>query len=129
MSRFVSFIGVFINFSALDNVACVCNKLEAMDTRGNVPLHLACVEGNFDVIKCILEQSTYGVTLQNSDNLTPIELLFFESECDRDSMNYVEVIRCLFQVDPEETLKCLVKKDSSKTINVKREEGNKRKRV
>ena len=56
------------------------------------------------------------LTLQNLDNQIPIELLLFVSECDRDSMAYVEAIRRLFQVDPYETLKCLMKKDDGNTI-------------
>ena len=74
---------------------------QATDIRGNLPLHLACMGGNCEVVSCILEQSTYGVTLQNSNEQSPIELLFFESESDRDSMDYVEAIGCLFQANPE----------------------------
>ena len=85
------------------------NSLQGPDTRGNLPLHLACAGGNCDVISCILEQSTYGVPLQNSDKQTPIELLLFESECDRNSMVFVNAVWYLFQVNPSDTLKCLVK--------------------
>eukprot|EP00956_Cyclotella_meneghiniana_P022796 scaffold43476_cov50-Cyclotella_meneghiniana.AAC.1 len=75
--------------------------MEAVDTRGNLPLHIACRMGHTSIIPSIVEISTYGVTLQNSDKLTPLEMLLFESECDRDSIEYVEAIRCLLQVDPE----------------------------
>ena len=105
------------------------NSLRKPDTKINLPLHLACNEGNCDVISCILEQSTHGVTLQNLDNRTPIELLLYESECDRDSMDYVEAIRRLFQVNPDEALKCLVRKEDGNTISDNRGVGNKRKRV
>ena len=105
------------------------NSLQATDTRGNLPLHLACAGGNCEVVSYILDQSTYGVTLQNSNEQTPIELLLYESECDRDDMDYVEAIRCLFEVNPDDTLKCLMKKDSSNTIGDKQGDGNKRKRV
>ena len=43
-------------------------------------------------------------------------LILFQSECDRDSMDYVEAIRCLFQVNPVNTLKCLVNKENGKPI-------------
>ena len=105
------------------------DSLQATDTRGNLPLHLACRGGNCEVVSCILEQSTYGVSLQNSNKHTPIELLLFESECDRDSMDYVEAVRYLFQVNPVDTLKCLVKKADGITICDKRRVATKRKRV
>ena len=69
------------------------------------------------------------MTLQNLDNQTPIELLLYESECDRNSMAYAEAIRRLFEVNPDETLKCLMKKEDGNTISDNRGVGNKRKRV
>eukprot|EP00956_Cyclotella_meneghiniana_P034395 scaffold104443_cov23-Cyclotella_meneghiniana.AAC.2 len=87
--------------------------LKIPDGGGNLPLHLACKHGQCEMIPCIIEQSAYGVTLQNSENQTPIELLFYEAECDRDSMVYVEAIRCLFQVNPVDILKCLMKNKST----------------
>eukprot|EP00956_Cyclotella_meneghiniana_P035960 scaffold119854_cov22-Cyclotella_meneghiniana.AAC.1 len=87
--------------------------LKIPDAGGNLPLHLACLHGQCEIIPCIIEQSAYGVTLQNSENQTPIELLFYEAECDRDSMVYVEAIRCLFQINPVDILKCLVKSKST----------------
>ena len=84
------------------------DSLKTRDLSGNLPLHLACKHGRCEIIPCILEQSAYGVTVQNSEKQTPIELLFYEAECDRDSMVYVEAIRCLFQVNPVDILKCLV---------------------
>ena len=105
------------------------DSLKAPNTRGNHPLHLACLQGNCKIISCILEQSTYGVTLQNSDEQTPIDLLLFESKCDRESTNYVEAIMSLFHANPIDTLKCLVKKENAETINEKQGAGIKRKRV
>jgi len=87
--------------------------LKIPDGGGNLPLHLACKHGQCEIIPCILEQSAYGVTLQNSETQTPIELLFYEAECDRDTMLYVEAIRCLFQVNPVDILKCLMKSKST----------------
>eukprot|EP00956_Cyclotella_meneghiniana_P041065 scaffold213573_cov36-Cyclotella_meneghiniana.AAC.2 len=81
--------------------------LKTSDLRGNAPLHLACLGGKCEAIPCILEQSTYGATLQNSDKLTPIELFLVKSDCERDSQEYVEAVRSLLQVDPVEVLKCL----------------------
>ena len=58
------------------------DSLKAIDTMGYLPLHLACLTGNFAVIYYILEQSSYGITLQNSGKQTPIELLLVESKCE-----------------------------------------------
>eukprot|EP00956_Cyclotella_meneghiniana_P001780 scaffold1950_cov75-Cyclotella_meneghiniana.AAC.1 len=103
--------------------------LKAIDTRGNLPLHIACRVGNCVTIPFIIENSTYGVCLQNSDKLTPLEVLLFQSECDRSSIEYVEAIRCLIQVDPEFTLKRVVKKDNIATVDEKQGAGRKRKRT
>eukprot|EP00956_Cyclotella_meneghiniana_P025306 scaffold52590_cov23-Cyclotella_meneghiniana.AAC.4 len=89
------------------------DSLKTRDLSGNLPLHLACKHGRCEIIPCILEQSAFGVTVQNSEKQTPIELLFYEAECDRDSMVYAEAIRCLFQVNPVDILKCLVKSKSA----------------
>ena len=69
------------------------------------------------------------MTLQNSNEQTPIELLLYESECDRDSISYVEAIRCLIEINPDDTLKCLLKNEDCKTIDDKQGVGIKRKRV
>jgi len=103
--------------------------MEAVDTRGNLPLHIACRMGHTSIIPSIVEISTYGVTLQNSDKLTPLEMLLFESECDRDSIEYVEAIRCLLQVDPEVTLKRLLKKGNNATIDEEQGATKKRKKA
>ena len=66
------------------------------DTRGNLPLHIACLGGNCNVINYILEKSDHGVSMKNADMKLPIELLLFDSECDRNSLDYVEAIRNLF---------------------------------
>eukprot|EP00956_Cyclotella_meneghiniana_P012140 scaffold17228_cov49-Cyclotella_meneghiniana.AAC.5 len=104
------------------------DSLNLPDLSGNLPLHHACMGGNCDVISHIIEQSTFGATLQNSDKQIPIQLLLFESECDRDSMEYVEAVRCLFQVNPVDTLKCLTGKDKSDTDNDGVDQGTDRKR-
>eukprot|EP00956_Cyclotella_meneghiniana_P025304 scaffold52590_cov23-Cyclotella_meneghiniana.AAC.2 len=88
------------------------DSLMTRNGRGNLPLHLACLCCQCEIIPCILEQSAYGVTLQNSEKQTPIELLLYEAECDRNSWVYVEAIRCLFQVNPVDILKSLVKSKS-----------------
>eukprot|EP00956_Cyclotella_meneghiniana_P011258 scaffold15837_cov49-Cyclotella_meneghiniana.AAC.4 len=99
------------------------DSLKVTDFDGNLPLHHACMRGNCDLIPHIIEQSTFGVTLQNSDNQIPLQLLLFESESDRDSLEYVEAVRCLFQVNPVDTLKCLTGKDKE------HDDSKKRKRV
>ena len=102
--------------------------LNLPDLDGNLPLHIACMRGNCDLIPHIIEQSTFGVMLQNSAKQTPIELLLFESECDRDSMEYVEAVRCLFQVNPDEMLQCLTGKNK-KCADGKRKRKRKRRRA
>eukprot|EP00956_Cyclotella_meneghiniana_P022782 scaffold43448_cov51-Cyclotella_meneghiniana.AAC.4 len=104
------------------------DSLNVPDSSGNLPLHHACMGGNCDVIPHIIEQSTFGATLQNSNKQIPIQLLLFDSECDRNSMEYVEAVRCLFQVNPVDTLKCLMGKDKSYTDNDCEEQGTDRKR-
>ena len=91
--------------------------LKVPDLRGNLPLHHACMRGNCDIIPPIIEQSLFGVTVQNSNKKSPIDLLLFESECDRDSIEYVETVRCLFQVNPEDTLNHLMGKDKRNTTD------------
>ena len=41
----------------------------------------------------------------------------------------VRAIRCLFQLDPDDMLKCLMKKGNSNTIGDKQGDGKRRKRV
>jgi len=91
------------------------DSLSVPDQAGNLPLHHACLGGSCGVIPLIIEQSTFGVTLQNSHKQTPVEYLLFESECNRDSREYVEAVRCLFQVNPADILKCLTSKDEDKS--------------
>ena len=91
------------------------DSLKVTDFDGNLPLHHACMRGNCDVIPFVIEQSTFGVTLHNSDNQIPLQLLLFESESDRDSLEYLEAVRCLFQVNPVDLLKCLMGKDEDKS--------------
>eukprot|EP00956_Cyclotella_meneghiniana_P024052 scaffold47941_cov22-Cyclotella_meneghiniana.AAC.2 len=102
--------------------------LNLPDLDGNLPLRIACMRGNCNLIPHIIEQSTFGVMLQNSAKQTPIELLLFESECDRDSMEYVEAVRCLFQVNPDEMLQCLTGKNK-KCADGKRKRKRKRRRA
>ena len=84
------------------------DSFKIRDMTGNPPLHLACLRGMCELIPCILKQSPYGVNVQNKDNRLPIELLLFDSECDRDCIQYVEAVRCLFEASPIDTLKRLV---------------------
>eukprot|EP00956_Cyclotella_meneghiniana_P015689 scaffold24280_cov55-Cyclotella_meneghiniana.AAC.6 len=115
------------NFDTVKYLAgCDDDVLKTLDNNENLPLHYACLGGNVDVIPFIIEQSTFGVTQQNSDKLTPMELLLYEAECDRDSMEYVEAVRCLLLANPVDTLRCHTKKDKEQLLI---KEGVKRKRV
>ena len=80
------------------------DSLKVSDLGENLPLHHACFRGNCDLIPLIIEQSSFGVMLQNSTNQIPIEMLLLESQCDRDSIEYVEAVRCLFRANPVDTL-------------------------
>eukprot|EP00956_Cyclotella_meneghiniana_P011257 scaffold15837_cov49-Cyclotella_meneghiniana.AAC.3 len=110
------------NLDTIDYLMGIMDRdsLKVTDFDGNLPLHHACMRGNCDVIPHIIEQSTFGVTLHNSDNQIPLQLLLFESESDRDSLEYVEAVRCLFQLNPVDTLKCLTGKDKECDVNKKR---------
>ena len=87
--------------------------LEVPDLGANLPLHHACF------IPLIIEKSPFGVMLQNSAKQVPIELLLFESQCDRDSIEYVEAAPCLFRANPVDTL-CLTCKDKEQDAGLKR---------
>ena len=73
----------------------------------DLPLHVACRQGNCDVVNYILEQSTYGVTLENIDNKLPVELLLYDSNCVGNQLDYVNAFFGLFQSNPVEMLACL----------------------
>ena len=81
-------------------------------------------------IHLIIEQYKFGVTLQNS---TTIELLLFEfeSQCNRERMAYVKAVRCLFRVNPVDTLECPTgQSKNATTMNVVHQDaGTKRKGV
>jgi ankyrin repeat protein len=52
------------------------NTLRVGDSLGDLPLHLACLEGKCDVVNFILERDVYGVSRTNADgkphSCTPI---------------------------------------------------------
>ena len=73
-----------------------------------------------DIIPLMIERSPFGVMLQNSEKQIPIVLLLLKSQCDRDSIEYVEAVRCLFQVNPVDTLKCLTSKNKEQEASLKK---------
>ena len=73
------------------------NHLKISDKRGNCALHYACLAGKCDIINYLLEQSTHGVSSRNLDGKLPIQLLLYDAECDRDSLEYMGTVhRLLF---------------------------------
>ena len=67
--------------------------------KGDLPLHIACLEGHCSDINHILEKADYGVSLRNQDGKLPIELLL-EAHIDRESLEYVEAFNRLLRAHP-----------------------------
>ena len=63
-------------------------------------LHHACLAGNFNIIHLILEQPDHGVSLNNKDGQLPIQLLIFQTNCDRESLEFMTAIYALLHVYP-----------------------------
>eukprot|EP00956_Cyclotella_meneghiniana_P011011 scaffold15423_cov46-Cyclotella_meneghiniana.AAC.1 len=80
------------------------NSLATLDTRGNLPLHYACLGGKLDIVNYILGRCPDGVSLQNTDGKLPIEVLIFDAECDRSSMEFMDTVEGLFKTNPAITL-------------------------
>ena len=80
------------------------NCLATLDIRGNLPLHHACLGGKLDIVNYISGRCPDGVSLQNTKGKLPIELLIFDAECDRSSMDFVDTVEGLFKTNPAITL-------------------------
>ena len=48
----------------------------------------------------ILDQSAVGVTCQNTEGKLPIELLLYDAECDRSSMEFTDTVESLLKTNP-----------------------------
>ena len=59
--------------------------------------------------------------MKNADKKLPIELQFFDAECERNSLDYVEAIRNLFQANPDDAVKCLMGKCEKTSADDKRD--------
>ena len=77
--------------------------LSKSDSRGNFLLHHACRAGNCNIVDFILETSKYGASVRNSEGKLPIQLLMYDADCDRDSIEYVSAIHCLLLAYPNGT--------------------------
>lgn len=101
--------------SEFDIVKCLVEQkkdcLEIADGQGNLALHHVSLVGYCDVINYILEESDYGATKQNVDKKLPVQLLLYDSDCNRNSLEYVESIFRLLRVDPVETLVILAEEN------------------
>lgn len=69
-------------------------------SRGNCALHHACLLGKCDIINCIMETSHYGSDVRNSDDKLPIQLLMYDAECNRDSLEYIGAVHSLLMAYP-----------------------------
>ena len=75
-------------------------SLKTCDLRGNCALHHACLAGNFNIIHFILDQPDHGVSLNNKDGQLPTQLLLFQTNCDRDSFQFMNAIYALLRAYP-----------------------------
>ena len=75
--------------------------LSRVDLRRNYLLHHACLAGNCDIINFILETSKHGASVRNSEGKLPIQLLMYDADCDRDSIECVSAIHCLLLTNPD----------------------------
>ena len=87
--------------------------LEVADAQGNLALHHVSLVGYCDAINYILDVSDYGVTMPIDEKKLPVQLLLHDSDCNRNSLDYVEAIFRLLRVDPVETLSILAGKSST----------------
>ena len=88
----------------LDAVKCLVHtnedSLQVCDGKGNSALHIACLAGKHDIINFILNQPGHGASLQNADGKLPIQMLLFEAECHRDSLEYMDSVDSLLRAYP-----------------------------
>ena len=88
----------------LDAVKCLVhtnsNSLQVCDGKGNSALHIACLTGKYNITNFILNQPGHGASSHNADGKLPIQLLLFEAECDRDSLEYMDSIDSLLRAYP-----------------------------
>ena len=76
------------------------DSLEVYDLEGNCALHHACLGGNCDLINYILEKFSHGASVRNSDGKLPVQLLSYDSDCNRNSLGYVSAIYGLLLAYP-----------------------------
>jgi ankyrin repeat protein len=88
-------------------------SLMAIDGQGQTPFHIACQMGKCDIISYIMEKSRCVATEKNKDGFLPIQLLLSNSNCDRNSIEYVELFMQLFRDEPEMSVKALSKSNET----------------
>ena len=67
----------------------VLGKPTVADSRGNYALHHACLSENLEIISYILEQSSHGASVRNSDGKLPIQLLLYDASYCRNGLEYL----------------------------------------
>lgn len=60
-----------------------------------------------------LGKGCWRVLVENKDAKLPIQLLLYHSECDRDSLEYVQAVNALLRANPESVAHLLVNESQS----------------
>lgn len=75
-------------------------SLQKHDLEHYHAIHIACQLGNFEIINFLLEKSECGLSEKNSDGKLPIQLLLFDADCDRKSLEYTAAVHLLLLKNP-----------------------------
>jgi len=92
------------------------SSLQIKDAMGELPLHHACNMGNCEVVIFILQQSTHGSSITNAAKKLPIESVLYDSDCDRNSLEYVEAVKCLLCANPEALVHLIARKPARPSV-------------
>jgi ankyrin repeat protein len=70
------------------------------DSNGNLPIHIACAGGKCAVVEMILKMTDAGLSVQNSEGKIPIQLLLYDADCNRNSLEYMQAVHALLRGYP-----------------------------
>jgi ankyrin repeat protein len=77
------------------------DSLGHADSDGNFLIHMACARGKSGIVNSILERSDAGLSIQNNEGKIPIQLLLYDSDVDRNSLEYVQAVNALLREHPD----------------------------
>jgi hypothetical protein len=77
------------------------------DSNGNLPLHIACGEGICS-IAVILERADDGLSVENNEGKTHIDMLLYDAKCDWNSLEYVQAANAFIRANPASVVHLLV---------------------